>query len=33
LSAMVIHATITEAQSKPVGESHFSRVWVFIRAV
>jgi hypothetical protein len=30
---MVMQATATEAQSKPLGESHFSKVWVFIRAV
>ena len=33
LSAMVMHATTTDAQSKPLGESHFSSVCVFMRAV
>ena len=31
--AMVMQATATDAQSKPLGESHFSKVCVFIRAV
>jgi hypothetical protein len=30
---MVMQATTTDAQSKPLGESHFSSVTVFMHAV